>query len=39
MWTVDKPVERFEGKNVYSSYPQNCKFSGVLKADFIHGEK
>lgn len=30
MWTVDKRVEKFEGKNVYSTYPQNLKTRWVV---------
>lgn len=37
MWTVDKRVEKFEGKNVYSIYPQNLKTRGAVQVDFIHG--
>lgn len=30
MWTVERAVEEFEGKNVDLSYPQNRSFSGRL---------
>lgn len=38
MWTVDKPVDKFEGKNVYSTYPQFCERRERFKGLFIHGK-
>lgn len=36
MWTVDKAVERFEGKNVNSSYPQNLQIPKPVQVEIIH---
>jgi hypothetical protein len=38
MWTVDKAVDRYEGKNVNCSYPQFRKILPQLTRFFIHRE-
>jgi hypothetical protein len=36
MWSVDKDVERFEGKNVNWTYPQNRSLQRKFLRLFIH---